>query len=335
MSGRFYQPKECCIVLFFQRLNLLGNTGVVSKEMHSTQNSPVPKLLTAGRNIRDKCTKVNIPQHFCAAGSCDSLTISRDCGILIGQICVISTGIQNAQRKSGIRKIKRQALHNRSGRVGKIDSYNATNRGCHLIHETARLTEVNILYPLTDLSNLNGCNLLLTHKKFIKYRTQEHLECRRGGNATALRHIGCYINIQACQLAAQISKGRAGAPQNSCACVFLLRFLLQIRKRYSDSCITFALQPHLTKAIGGNRCNHININRTGKYAAMLMIRVITTNFSTARSAENRCGFMCAKLVIQSIQHMDVAISIFLSSFRCAAIQPGELLGVDTHGQIFS
>ena len=77
---------------------------------------------------------------------------------------MISAGVYNAQRMLTRVQIIGNFAHGRLILVGEINRHDAADRRCHLIHQAARLAEVNIFCVLPDFCNVNSGQLVLAEK---------------------------------------------------------------------------------------------------------------------------------------------------------------------------
>ena len=128
--------------------------------MERAEDSPVAALFTALRQLCDKRLKGNIPQHLAAADSGHGAALIGDGGILVGQVGVVGTGIQDAEGEARLREVHGHRLHDGLGGVGKINGDDVAHAGSHLVHQAAGLAEVDILCPLADLCNGDGGDFL-------------------------------------------------------------------------------------------------------------------------------------------------------------------------------
>ena len=103
----------------------------------------------------------DLQQVILAEESTQFLQFPGNGGIFIGQIGVVCAAVDDAQVITFFLEIKVDLLNDWVFRISKVNVDHAAHRRCHLIHQAARLTEVYILGVLSDLSNLNGAELLI------------------------------------------------------------------------------------------------------------------------------------------------------------------------------
>ena len=253
--------------------------------MEGAKHRPVGADLTALRNFLKEGLVGNLPQDFAAAHLRHCFAFRGHSSIFVCQVSVVCAGIQNAQRQSRFTQVKIDLCHSGLIWVSKADAYHAANAGCHLIHQTAGLSKIDIFHPLSDLGDLNGRNLVFCQEQFVQDRPHQHFKGSAGGHTTSLGDIGRYIHIQPGQLCASLRKRGAGAPQNGRAGVFLAFLFLQIRKVNDTQVVTLAFQPQLISVIGTHGCDHIYIDTTGQHSAVLVIGVISSDFGAPGGAE--------------------------------------------------
>ena len=285
MTGFIHQTQEGIVLLIYQRKYLFLHPIVIGIEMEGAKHCPVRTGLSALGNLLKEGLVGNLPQDFAAAHLRHRFAFSRHSGIFVCQVGVVRAGIQNAQRQSRFTQVKIDLCHSGLRRVRKIDAYHAANAGCHLIHQTAGLSKIDVFHPLSDLSDFNGRNLAFFQEQFVQDCPHQHFKGSAGGHTTSLGDIGRHIHIQPGQLRASLRKRGAGAPQNGRAGVFLAFLFLQIRKVNDTQVVAFAFQPQLTQVIGTHSCDHIYIDTTGQHPAVLVIGVISSDFGAPGGAE--------------------------------------------------
>ena len=63
------------------------------------------------------------------------------------------TSVYNTQHMARLGKVVVHPLYRGGGRVGKVDGHRSAHRGAHLIHQAARLSEVDIFCILANLGD--------------------------------------------------------------------------------------------------------------------------------------------------------------------------------------
>ena len=118
-AGFVDQLQEGLKITGAQGVYLPGNALVVSVDVESPEHSPVTALFAACGQICNKGLKGHIPQDFATADSGHGAALVGDGGVLIGQVSVVCTGIQDAEGKAGLREIHLHRLHIGVGRSAK------------------------------------------------------------------------------------------------------------------------------------------------------------------------------------------------------------------------
>ena len=120
VAGGSHHLQKGVKVALAQGSHLLGHAVVVGVEVEGAQHSAVAALLAAGRDVCKEGLKGHVPQHLAAAHSGHSAALVGDGGVLIGQVGMVCTGVQNAQRQTGLGKVHLHRLHIRVCLVGKV-----------------------------------------------------------------------------------------------------------------------------------------------------------------------------------------------------------------------
>ena len=293
VAGGGHQLQKGIKVALAQGSYLLGHAVVVGVEVESTQHGAVAALLAASRNICKEGLERYVPQHLAAAHSGHSAALVGDGGVLIGQVGVVCTGVQNAQRQTGLGKVHLHRLHIRVCLVGKVDGDNVAHAGCHLIHQAAGLAKVHIFSPLTDLCNGDGGDLF-GHEAVVQDHTDQHLKGGRGRNTAAFGHVGGDVHVQTRKLCAALTEGFALAAQQGSGGVLLLLAGGQVVKVDDAQVVPLALHAQLVQAVGGGSSNHINVHAACQHTAMLMVGVVAADLGAAGGTIQTGFGMCAE-----------------------------------------
>ena len=83
-------------------------------------------------------------------------------------------GVHDTQGVAGLREVIPRFLHNRGGRVGKVNGHRSAHRGAHLVHQAAGLAKIDVLRILTDLGDLNGVQMIPA-AEMVENIANEHL----------------------------------------------------------------------------------------------------------------------------------------------------------------
>ena len=293
VAGGSHHLQKGIKIALAQGSHLLGHTVVIGVEVEGAQHSAVAALLAAGRNICKEGLKGHVPQHLAAAHSGHSAALVGDGGVLVGQVGVVCTGVQNAQRQTGLGKVHLHRLHVGVCLVGKVDGDNVAHAGGHLIHQTTGLAKVHIFSPLADLCNGNGGDFFI-HEAVVQNHTDQHLKCGRGRNAAALGHIGGNVHVQTGQLCAALTESLALAAQQGSSGVLLLLAGGQVIKVDDAQVVALALHAQLVQAVGGGSSDHINVHTACQHAAMLVVGVVAADLGAAGGTIQTGLGVCAK-----------------------------------------
>ena len=261
--------------------------------MEGTQHSAVAALLAAGRDVCKESLKGHVPQHLAAAHSGHSAALIGDGSVLVGQVGVVCTGVQNAQRQTGLGKVHLHRLHVGVCLVGKVDGDNVAHAGSHLIHQAAGLAKVDVLCPLADLRNGDGGDLFC-HEAVVQNHADQHLKSGRGRNAAALGHVGGDVHVQTGQRCAALTESLALAAQQGSGGVLLLLAGGQVVKVDDAQVIPLALHAQLVQAVGGGSSDHINVHAACQHTAVLVVGVVAADLGAAGGTIQTGLGMCAK-----------------------------------------
>mgnify|MGYP000458860768 CR=1 FL=1 len=98
-AGFVDQLQEGLKITGAQGVYLLGNALVVSVDVESPEHGTVAALFAACGQICNKGLKGHFTEHFAAADSGHGAALVGDGGVLIGQVGVVCTGIQDAEAR--------------------------------------------------------------------------------------------------------------------------------------------------------------------------------------------------------------------------------------------
>ena len=300
--------------------------------MESAQNGAVAALSAALRQVGKEGLERYIAQNFAAADRCHSAAVSRDGGILVGQVGVVCTGIQDAEREAGLGEIDLHRLDHGVGRVGKINGDDVAHAGSHLVHQAAGLAEVDVLCPLADLGDGDGGDLF-GHEAVVQDDADQHLEGGRGRDAAALGHVGGNVDIQTGEAGPALLEGLALAAQDGGAGVFLFLAGRQVGQVDDAQVIALALDAQLVQAVGGGGCDHINVDAAGQHTAVLVVGVVAADLGAAGGTVQPGLGVGTKRFFQPVQHSSVAGCLCGGLFGGAAVQRGQTLGVGAACQL--
>ena len=100
-AGLVHEAEEGVEVAIVECGHLLCHTVIVGVDVEGAENGAVAALPAALGQLCKEGLERHIPQHLAAADSGYGAALSRDGGVLVGQVGVVCAGVQNAQRKAG------------------------------------------------------------------------------------------------------------------------------------------------------------------------------------------------------------------------------------------
>ena len=245
---------------------------------------------------------------------------------------MVCTGVQNAQRQTGLGKVHLHRLHVGVCLVGKVDGDNVAHAGCHLIHQAAGLAKVDILCPLADLRNGDGGDLF-GHEAVVQDHADQHLKGSRGRNTAALGHVGGDVHVQTGQLCAALTEGLALAAQQGSGGVLLLLAGGQVVKVDDAQVVPLALHAQLVQAVGGGSSDHINIHAACQHTAVLVVGVVATDLGAAGGTIQAGLGVCTKGGLQSVQNSRIAGCLCGGLVGGAAVQRSQTRSMCAFGQL--
>ena len=217
-----------------ERLGLPLHPLVLLIEMNGSEDRsvryPVPQFRQRSKEIRLR----DVPQNFFPKECADPFHLTRDGGVFLRQIRMVSAAVDDAQGVTRSGKVMVDPLHHRAVRVMKIDEHHAAHTGCRLIHQAAGFSEIHIFRILTHLGNLHSRELLIK-EQLIANRSNQHFKSRRGTETAAREYAGTHTGIKALQLRPLLGKCRRHAPNQGCSGIFLRFMHRQVIQGYLNN----------------------------------------------------------------------------------------------------
>ena len=121
MAAFLHQAQEGIEVTAAQSGNLLGNPLVVRVEVDGPQHSPVTAGLADLRDGGEEVSLVDLAQHVLAEVGTDLLQLGGDGSVLVGQICVVSAGVNDAQGMTAGAEVKVHRLNDGMLLIEEVD----------------------------------------------------------------------------------------------------------------------------------------------------------------------------------------------------------------------
>ena len=107
--------------------------------------------------------------------------------VLISEIGVVSTAVNDAQGMASLFKIKLDALNLGMIRISEVDIDHAAHGGSRLIHQAAWLAEVHIFGILADLSDFHRAELPIK-EQLVADGAHQHLKSGRRAQSAARKN---------------------------------------------------------------------------------------------------------------------------------------------------
>ena len=281
---------EECIEVFIAQCRCQNFYALVLLvHMNGTKDGAIRNLLSQFRKLLQEFLFRNLTEDVLAKEAAHFFQFIGDCRIFISQICVVSAAVNDAKRISCFSKVEVDLLDLWLCGILKVNVNQAANTGCHLIHQTAGLAEVNIFGILANLCDLYSRQLFVI-EQFVQNGTEQHLKGSRGTEAAAGKNRGtdsCIKTFQFCPLLGKA--GSDAANQSRCGVLFFFTDS-QIIQGNLNSRITLGLHTDDVAAIKADICNGFQIHRGCENAAALVIGMVTTDFRSARSREYKVFF---------------------------------------------
>ena len=248
------------------------------------EHRPVAALLPQRRDCSIKVLLVNLGQHFLAEVIADAAHLLGNGGIFVGQICMVCTGVDDAQGMTASGEVKVHRLNDGIFLIQEINSHQAAHSGSRLIHQTAGLAEVHILGILADPGDLR-LGYLAIKEQAVDDGADEHLIGSGRRKTGAGQHRGLHIGIKALYLAAKVSKPGCHTPDQRRGGVDFLGLNLQIGHIHLAHGIPLGLDADHIGTVDPDSRICIQIYRRSQHMTPLMVCMVTANFRTAGSGK--------------------------------------------------
>ena len=308
------QAQESCKIVLAHGIAELCRAVAVIVEVDRADNSAVPHSLAQLRNSLVELVLVHIAQDLFAELLGHALHLTADGGIVVGQVSMAALRIADAHDKAVLGKINDSLAHNRLFGILEVDGDDAADRAGRLIHQSAGLTEENILRKLADLCDLDLTELL--HVIVVIFAAQDgtdaDLKRCRAGQAGAAQHIAGAVAVKAAHLAAGIHNALCHAADQRGGVLGLLR----LRNQNIDIDIVDLVKAQRLNAddvilIGGNDRNHVQIDGAGQHHAVVMVGVVAADLGSAggRVKTDRAGG--AVLLFKFVDQVGIALALLL------------------------
>ena len=103
-AGLVHEGEEGAEVAIVECGHLLCHTVIVGVDVEGTEDGAVAALPAALGQLCKEGLERHIPQHLAAADSGYGTALSRDGGVLVGQIGVVCAGVEDAEGQTSLEK---------------------------------------------------------------------------------------------------------------------------------------------------------------------------------------------------------------------------------------
>ena len=190
---------------------LLGShAAVLGQEVEGAEDGAVTHGLTKGGNSGDDLLSRHLTEDRLAEVSGYGLHLGGNGGVIVGEVGVVTAGVDDAEVVAGGGHIKGQGLDDRGGGIGKVNSDDTAYGTGHLIHQTAGLAEELVFGELGDLGDRHLVHLAVVVQVGLN-GTHHILKGGRGGQTRTLENAGHGAGIKTADGVAVVHKAAANA----------------------------------------------------------------------------------------------------------------------------
>ena len=163
--------------------------------MEGTEDRAIPHGLTEGGNGGDHLLSRDLPQNGLTQVIRHGFHLGGDGGVIVGEIGVVTAGIDDAEVVACGGHIEGQRLDDGCGGIRKVDGHDTAHGTGHLIHQTAGLSKEHVFGVLRDLGDRHLIHLP-TVVEVRQDGTHHILKGGRGGQSRSLEHRGHGAGIE-------------------------------------------------------------------------------------------------------------------------------------------
>ena len=290
--------------------------------MHGTQDGTVTQLTAQGRDGTDKIRFRYIPQDGFAKGCGNLAHFTGDSGIIAGQFCMVSAGVDDAQGMLTGMHVIADALHLRFCFILEINCHNAAHGGCHLIHQTAGLAEVNIFRILSDFGDINGIQFAAAEET-VNHDTNDGFICRRRGQTGAAEYVAGHIGIKAFDFKAALMGCCRNTTDQGGGTVGFLRMGRQVGQIHLICRIAFRLDTDDHAVIGCCTGDNIQIDTGRQHIAALVVGMVAAQLGSSRCTEQFDFIRASESGTIAVDDMQQTAAVRVYRLRAAAIHAAD------------
>ena len=178
--------------------------------MEGAENGAVTYLLAEGGGGGDHLLGSDLAENGLTKVSGHGLHLGGDGGVIVGEVGVVASGVDDAEVVAGRGHVEGQSLDDGGNGVGEVDGHDTAHGAGHLIHEAAGLAEEPVLGVLGDFGEGD-----LVHPALIVEVGEDGadhvLEGGGGGQTRALEDGGHGAGVKAAHGVAVVGKALAHA----------------------------------------------------------------------------------------------------------------------------
>ena len=134
-AGLVHEAEEGVEVAIVECGHLLCYTVIVGVDVEGAEDGAVAALPAALGQLCKEGLERHIPQHLAAADSGYGAALSRDGGVLVGQIGVVCAGVEDAEDQTGLGEVHSHRLYHGLCGAGEVDGDDVAHAGSHLVHQ--------------------------------------------------------------------------------------------------------------------------------------------------------------------------------------------------------
>ena len=159
IAGFLNNSKESCHIFLFERVEHTFYAAVFTNEVERTKNGSVAELFAECGGVFHDGLFRDAAKNGLAEKFSDRLHFRGNSGVIIGEICMRTARVDDAEGIALSRKVKIDAARGGSFRIFEVDGNETTCSASDLVHQTARLAEMHVLCILRDLGNFDVIDL--------------------------------------------------------------------------------------------------------------------------------------------------------------------------------
>ena len=128
-AGLVHEAEEGVEVAIVECGHLLCHTVIVGVDVEGAEDGAVAALPAALGQLCKEGLERHIPQHLAAADSGYGAALSRDGGVLVGQIGVVCAGVEDAEDQTGLGEVHSHRFHDGLCGAGEVDGDDVAHAG--------------------------------------------------------------------------------------------------------------------------------------------------------------------------------------------------------------